>query len=147
MADKPTPKLDDQIDRFKNTHNLITVTGKHYSGKQLHLAHVDGVVLQEQAMKALLEAKRDLARKSNKTISVISSYRSWAKQAMLYARYKAGLSSLPAAPPGSSFHNIGLAIDITNWSDQEVRSALTKHGWNWGSGFGDKVHFSYKVHG
>jgi len=145
--DRPTPQLDDEINKLKNTHNLITVTGKRYKTKQLNLVTVQGVTLQEQAQKALLEAQRDLAHHSNKKINVISSYRSWAKQAYLYARYKSGLSSLPAAPPGSSYHNIGIAIDITNYNDKEIRTVLHKHNWNWGSNFGDKVHFSYRVTG
>lgn len=143
----PTPKLDDAIDRL-GTPNLFTKTGFRVKKGRLHLKSYNGTTLQEAALRALLLADRDLAQKGNKSVQVISSYRSWAKQAALYAAWAArGFTGLPAAKPGHSMHNIGLAIDITNWSDPEIRNALAKHGWNWGSSFGDNVHFSYKVHG
>jgi len=41
---------------------------------------------------------------------VTSGYRSLAKQRQLYARYRRG--GPLAAPPGSSAHNYGLAVDI-----------------------------------
>ena len=107
MPDKPTPQLDDAIARLGKTPSLITQLGMHFTGKKLNLSHYNGVVLQEAAMKSFLLAQRDLSRKGNKKIIVNSSYRSWARQAALYAAYKAGLSSLPAAPPGHSYHNIG----------------------------------------
>lgn len=43
---------------------------------------------------------------------VTSAYRSYQQQAMLYRRYRSGRSVLPAAPPGRSKHNIGLAVDV-----------------------------------
>jgi LAS superfamily LD-carboxypeptidase LdcB len=42
---------------------------------------------------------------------VISAYRTNAEQASLYAKYQAGTGGI-AAPPGSSYHNYGLAADI-----------------------------------
>ena len=147
MGDFPTPQLDKEIEKLGNTPALITKLGHHFTGKRLNLKHYNGVVLQEAALKAFLMAQRDLARKgSNKRILVNSSYRSWTQQAALYARYKSGISKLPAAPPGHSYHNIGLALDIGNWGDKDVRAALTRHGWNW-LGTKDVVHYSYKVHG
>jgi len=144
----PTPRLDDAIQKLGKTPNIITQLGHHFTARRLHLKKYNGVTLQEAAMKGLLLAERDLARKGHKSIinNVNSSYRSWAKQAALYAAYKAGLSKFPAAPPGRSYHGIGLALDIGVWYDQEVRKALAKHGWNW-FGSGDSVHFSYHVHG
>lgn len=43
---------------------------------------------------------------------VTSTFRSIKKQASLYDRYQRGLSDLPAAPPGRSLHNYGLAFDL-----------------------------------
>ena len=43
---------------------------------------------------------------------VTSTYRSYQEQAELYRRYQEGRSSLPAAPPGRSKHQAGLAVDI-----------------------------------
>lgn len=45
-------------------------------------------------------------------VQVTSVRRSRAAQARLYQRYLAGLSSLPAAPPGHSLHELGLAFDL-----------------------------------
>jgi len=42
-------------------------------------------------------------------------YRSYAKQASLYAKYLAGQGNL-AAPPGRSMHNFGLATDGPHWA-------------------------------
>lgn len=44
-----------------------------------------------------------------------SGYRSYARQAQLYADYLAGRQSAPAAPPGTSMHNFGLASDGNHW--------------------------------
>lgn len=43
---------------------------------------------------------------------VTSVYRSYARQAVLYERWKRGLSDIPAAPPGRSQHQQGLAFDL-----------------------------------
>ena len=45
-------------------------------------------------------------------IVATSTRRSFAKQSRLYDAYRAGRSNLPAAPPGGSLHNYGLAVDI-----------------------------------
>lgn len=44
--------------------------------------------------------------------TVTSAYRSVTTQRQLYAAYLAGRSKLPAAPPGRSKHQYGLAVDI-----------------------------------
>lgn len=45
-----------------------------------------------------------------------SGYRSYADQARLYQRYLAGVpGQAPAAPPGRSMHNFGLASDGNHW--------------------------------
>lgn len=43
---------------------------------------------------------------------VTSGRRSPAKQRRLYENWKSGRSRIPAAPPGQSLHQRGLAIDI-----------------------------------
>lgn len=48
-----------------------------------------------------------------------SGYRSIARQAELYRDYLAGVpGQAPAAPPGSSLHNFGLASDGNHWRDR-----------------------------
>ncbi|EQA70707.1 D-alanyl-D-alanine carboxypeptidase family protein [Leptospira noguchii] len=96
------------------------------------------------------------------SVYVFESRRSVARQAKLYAACKAGTGSCPAAPPGSSAHQYGKALDINGFSALENRkiidSVLVRHpdiewgiGWkqtdpphfqirNWSKGlsFGDK---------
>jgi peptidoglycan LD-endopeptidase CwlK len=43
---------------------------------------------------------------------VTSARRDTAEQARLYERFRLGLSNLPAAAPGTSWHEYGLAVDI-----------------------------------
>jgi LAS superfamily LD-carboxypeptidase LdcB len=52
------------------------------------------------------------ARELDRTVLVTSARRSRMQQAQLYARYLAGRSLLPAAPPGESLHELGYAVDI-----------------------------------
>ena len=70
---------------------------------------------------------------------VTSTLRSTSEQRRLFDRYQRGLSKFPAAPPGQSAHEYGLAFDLT-CQDQE----LAGRTWlEWG-GFwspADYVHF------
>lgn len=74
---------------------------------------------------------------------VTSTKRTWAEQERLYQRFLAGKSQFPAAPPGRSKHQLGLAIDIVfdvpGGLEVAVRSAGI-HLLRW-AGPGDSVHF------
>lgn len=52
-------------------------------------------------------------------VTVTSTLRSRQEQATLYSRYLAGRSNFPAAPPGTSKHEAGLAWD--SWVPPEYR--------------------------
>jgi LAS superfamily LD-carboxypeptidase LdcB len=52
-------------------------------------------------------------------VTVTSTLRSSQEQGALYSRYLAGKSEFPAAPPGSSKHEHGLAWD--SWVPPEYR--------------------------
>ncbi len=72
-----------------------------------------------------------------------STRRSKAEQTRLYERYLRGESLLPAAPPGSSLHELGIAIDIVFPGDEELAVAVdaaADFGLRW-AGPGDPVHF------
>lgn len=56
-------------------------------------------------------------------IAVNQSYRSAETQANLYANRKPGQR---VAPPGKSYHEKGLAVDVTNW--QEAQPYLRAQG-------------------
>lgn len=71
---------------------------------------------------------------------VTSAYRSTKKQAELYRRYQAGLQPYPVAPPGTSSHEKGLALDVVSTDTNKLVALLTSAGLSW-AGQGDPVHF------
>lgn len=83
---------------------------------------------------------------------VTSSYRSPAKQARLYDKYRRGETSIPAAPPGRSLHQLGLAFDLArigkdplndpllNWLGQVWEYVGGRYG-----GASDPVHFQVRM--
>jgi hypothetical protein len=72
---------------------------------------------------------------------VTSAFRTKAKQKKLYEDYKAGKSQFPAAPPGTSDHEIGMAIDVVSTNQDALVSLLTSAGLYW-AGPSDTIHFS-----
>ena len=58
----------------------------------------------------------------------LSGYRTWAQQAHLYRRWQEGEGS-PAAPPGSSSHEYGTALDLAT---PEMRSVIDQIGARFG---------------
>ena len=87
----------------------------------------------------------DVAAYNRLPVQVTSVVRSSMAQARLYQRYLAGLSDLPAAPPGTSLHELGLAMDLVVSGDyrgpsQAALGALWKRmGGLWSPR--DPVHF------
>lgn len=70
---------------------------------------------------------------------ITSATRSRQEQTILYERYLRGLSRLPAAPPGRSKHEFGLAFDVVT-SRPEVAGAMARSfGLTWSAS--DPVHF------
>lgn len=76
---------------------------------------------------------------------VTSTVRSFSQQARLYAAYRAGRTRYPAAPPGSSMHERGLAFDLAADPDalETVGPLAGLWGLRWGGHFTprDPVHF------
>lgn len=79
-------------------------------------------------------------------VTVTSTRRDPAEQARLYARYKAGLSRYPAAPPGKSTHGAGMAFDLK--LDPPMYEAAGRAweaaGFTWGGRFKDPIHFDFR---
>ena len=80
-----------------------------------------------------------------RTVRITSVRRSRAQQLALYNNYLAGRASFPAAPPGQSKHEYGLAWDMVT----EPLSALTTLGHWWTQRGGewsptDPIHFAAK---
>jgi len=74
---------------------------------------------------------------------VTSVRRTTAQQEALYRRYLAGLSAFPAAPPGSSLHEKGLAFDMVTSDEGKAAGAI----WRQMGGFWspkDWVHYEYR---
>lgn len=77
------------------------------------------------------------------TARVTSTYRSPSLQAKLYQDYRAGRSVLPAAPPGQSKHQYGLAVDVvispSSWTPY-IGAWWRQLGGEWDAS--DPVHFA-----
>jgi len=76
---------------------------------------------------------------------ITSTYRSFSEQRALYAAWKAGRSRYPAAAPGTSKHELGLAFDLAGSNEAlAVAGYVAPHlGLRWGGTFStpDVVHF------
>lgn len=93
-----------------------------------------------------------LGKSYDSRLVVTSSRRSAAKQQRLYDRWRRGESNIPAAPPGRSLHEFGLAFDLArigkdpltdpllNWLGQVWEYYGGRHG-----GRRDPVHFQPRM--
>jgi len=89
---------------------------------------------------ALIQAIRQV----QPNVYITSGKRNSRDQARLYARFQAGLSRYPAAPPGHSTHEQGIAFDLGNLDPRLLRAAgLLWESWGgrWGGRFKDIIHF------
>ncbi len=87
---------------------------------------------------------------------ITSARRSPRAQAELYQDYLRGRSKIPAAAPGSSLHEVGLAFDMARLGIDPFTDPLLNflgeiwvgmggvYGGQWGGG-GDPVHYQAKV--
>jgi len=83
---------------------------------------------------------------------VTSAYRSPQKQMKLYKRWISGESEIPAAPPGRSLHEHGVAFDMARIGKDPLADPLLN--WlgavweSWGGRWGgarDPVHFQIRI--
>lgn len=96
--------------------------------------------LVKQGMNALLAA----ARANGISATVTSTVRSRRTQERLYREYLAGRSRFPAAPPGTSKHERGLAFDLAVRPESALRplgELWESWGGRWGGRFRDPIHF------
>lgn len=84
--------------------------------------HARGFRLRVDAARAFDAAARD----ASETPRVTSAWRSSEQQARLYELWKAGMGNR-AAPPGRSWHEVGLAVDARGSRTWEA--AMMTHGW------------------
>jgi hypothetical protein len=91
----------------------------------------------------------DVAKELDRGFRITSSRRTRADQQRLWNNYVSGQSDLPAAPPGKSKHEMGLAVDIARpdvdpFEDeylQRLGEIWKEAGGIWGGDFDDPVHF------
>jgi LAS superfamily LD-carboxypeptidase LdcB len=62
---------------------------------------------------------------------ITSVFRTYQQQAVLYQRYLRGMSSLPAAPPGRSLHERGLAFDMVTDYPEALGAVWNSMGGRW----------------
>jgi hypothetical protein len=94
--------------------------------------------LEEPARDALVAA---LDEHPSTTMTVNSMLRTVVQQYLLYSWYLDGACGIGlAATPGSSNHETGLALDVSEYD--AWKSALGQHGFSW-LGSSDPVHFDY----
>ena len=89
-----------------------------------------------------------IAQKLNPRAYVSSVTRSRSDQAELYKAYVSGRSRFPAAAPGTSKHERGLAMDIGGLQPAELRylgAVWKRWGGRWGGSFKDPIHFESKA--
>lgn len=102
-----------------------------------------GVKLQPVAMLAFKKAQRT----AHGRIQVVQSYRSCAQQAIACTRICGDANGCPGrcVKPGTSYHQLGAAIDITQASldSSGVIDALTEAGWCESVPRTDPGHFSF----
>jgi hypothetical protein len=103
----------------------------------------DGVTLQPNAMKAFKRAERQ----AGKRIPVVQSYRSCAQQAIACRSICGDADGCPGqcASPGTSYHQLGAAIDVSaeTLQSRTVVNALVKAGWCQSLPDSDPGHFSF----
>jgi D-alanyl-D-alanine carboxypeptidase len=73
------------------------------------------------------EAMRAAAAADGIDLQIVDGYRSWEVQAAAYEEYLAGRKPANVAPPGTSEHGNGLAVDVTNGSIIDASDAE----WRW----------------
>lgn len=77
----------------------------------------------------VLQAAMDYNSATGNKLKINSAYRDPEKQRQLYQEWIAsGRQGKPVAPPGTSRHEQGLAIDIQNYSDNKAVAALNRQG-------------------
>ena len=116
---------------------------ERFCGTPDDLRTVNGVTLQASAMAALHHAEA----RSGTSIDVVQSYRSCRQQAVVCERICGSRHGCPGrcAPPGLSWHQRGLAIDVTQemLDTPGVVAALEASGWCQSVPGSDPGHFSY----
>jgi len=94
----------------------------------------------------------EVGKYNDPLLVVTSARRSMAKQQKLYDKWRYGGSTIPAAPPGKSLHQLGLAFDMARIGKDPLTDPLLAWlGWVWEQiggrhgGVRDPVHFQVRM--
>lgn len=101
--------------------------------------------LQHDARLAFRRAFEESRRQSANFI-VTSTRRSFLEQLRLFTLFKLGRSRFPAAPPGQSTHQLGIAVDLVPRLEgvlPVIVRIFERFGYRW-AGPRDSVHFTYQ---
>jgi hypothetical protein len=88
----------------------------------------------------LIESAEEFYKETGQPLTINSAYRTYQEQAKAYDDFINKRSKFPAAKPGSSMHESGLAVDIQEYQNQKALDILRKHGLN-NKIQNDPVHF------
>ncbi len=96
----------------------------------------------------------EVGRYYDSRLVVTSGFRDLSKQRELYEKWLSGQSQIPAAPPGKSLHNYGLAFDLARLGLDPMEDRLLQWlgslwdqvGGQWGQSR-DPVHFQVRLGG
>ena len=141
----PASEIDEVVKSkgFEATYNLLKSSPKAsapVTGGDIKTVSVGNTTakVSSQISDKLASADADFYAATGKHLQINQSYRTTEQQAKLYAELKP--KGARVAPPGKSFHEKGLAIDVTNW--KEAEKYLRKYGLV-NDLADDKGHFSY----
>jgi len=98
----------------------------------------------DQELQPYAAALIQIIRGYQPNVYITSSLRSGKEQLALYIRFKQGKSRYPAAAPGTSKHEAGLAFDLGNVDPRILAAAgrlWESWGGRWGGRFHDAIHF------
>lgn len=101
----------DPLSSIHAPRSMGSVTTPDVMLRQRGATATGAAMLQNQFAANLARALRDAERATGAQARITSTGRTYAEQAELYRRYRAGIGGL-AAPPGRSRHEIGMAADI-----------------------------------
>ncbi len=73
-------------------------------------------------------------------VVITSTFRSWNEQQVLYDKWLRGDSRWPAAPPGRSAHNWGLAFDSVVRPEHEAAWEWLRRALGWHVPLNDEIH-------
>lgn len=85
--------------------------------------------LDERFKEKVTASATDYFKLTGNRVKLNSAFRDPQKQQELYAEYIArGKTGMPVAPPGTSKHEFGKAVDVQNYGDPNLVAAFNAHG-------------------